>query len=466
MIIFENKVDFNKNILEYKFQKSDIIDTFSEGMIKNNNLKGVLPISFQQIDNEKIYRYDISGCISLRDFLSKPVWKDDLINIFKNIISVFRLASEYMIEEEYFILDTNYIFVSDKNKEIKMVCLPLENIVQNIDISDFIRNILMSIKYQSSEDTGYVIEILNYVNSNSNYSLNDLMNMLGSISQAKSIEKVKVQQAEKKKPIIEPEKTVIKREQVRIPVQDTQQKSVVPPIVKPLEVEPKVIKIEENNKKSRKDGIPTLRKRFSKRDDETEPKVEQPIKKKSIIPTLKGRKKDTEKEIKKRSSIPTLNKRKGVDITNVGQSGPINSNVTTTYAKDVMPRDFAGTTVLNEDEGTTVLSEGTTVLSENQFNTIKYPTLKRISTNEIKDVVKTVFTIGKDIRINDFIVNNSAVSRKHARIESDDGRYYIVDLNSTNKTIVDGTVVPPNYRVELFSGSRIKIADEDFIFEI
>ena len=54
----------------------------------------------------------------------------------------------------------------------------------------------------------------------------------------------------------------------------------------------------------------------------------------------------------------------------------------------------------------------------------------------------------------------------HADIITHDGRYYIVDKNSTNKTFVDGKVIPPDTETEIFQGTKIRLADEDFTFVI
>ena len=76
-----------------------------------------------------------------------------------------------------------------------------------------------------------------------------------------------------------------------------------------------------------------------------------------------------------------------------------------------------------------------------------------------------VFNIGKDEQFNDFIISdNTAVSRKHAEIHYENGKYFILDLNSTNKTIVDGTIVRPGYKFELFSGCRICFIIINFCF--
>ncbi len=50
---------------------------------------------------------------------------------------------------------------------------------------------------------------------------------------------------------------------------------------------------------------------------------------------------------------------------------------------------------------------------------------------------KQVTSIGRSTN-NDIVIDIPEVSRNHARIEYRDGRFYLVDLGSTNGTIVNG----------------------------
>lgn len=108
---------------------------------------------------------------------------------------------------------------------------------------------------------------------------------------------------------------------------------------------------------------------------------------------------------------------------------------------------------------------GTTVLGGDSIEEPTYPYLIREKTQEKVSVDKPSFRIGKESRYCDyFIANNNAISRSHADILTRENRYYIIDHNSTNKTYVDGKVVPVEKQVEIFTGSKIRLANEDFTF--
>lgn len=114
------------------------------------------------------------------------------------------------------------------------------------------------------------------------------------------------------------------------------------------------------------------------------------------------------------------------------------------------------TTVLGGDGGageTTVLGGGASA------------TLTRSKNGETTRINRNEFTIGKERSKVDYCVSdNGSISRRHAKIMSRGGNYYIVDLGSTNCTYVNGAKVQPNVETAIVSGDKIKLADEEFTF--
>jgi pSer/pThr/pTyr-binding forkhead associated (FHA) protein len=85
---------------------------------------------------------------------------------------------------------------------------------------------------------------------------------------------------------------------------------------------------------------------------------------------------------------------------------------------------------------------------------------------ESKMLPEPVFRIGRDADLTHYKVNgNRFISRVHAEIRSRDGRHYIVDLGSMNKTFVGGAEIPPYTEVELLPGTTFRLHDEDFTFK-
>ncbi|MDE7201879.1 MAG: FHA domain-containing protein [Lachnospiraceae bacterium] len=73
-------------------------------------------------------------------------------------------------------------------------------------------------------------------------------------------------------------------------------------------------------------------------------------------------------------------------------------------------------------------------------------------------------TVGKLANVSDFVINDAAVSKMHARFEEHDGRVYICDLNSTNGTARNGVLLGVNQSVALEPGDRLRFGRTYFTY--
>lgn len=80
------------------------------------------------------------------------------------------------------------------------------------------------------------------------------------------------------------------------------------------------------------------------------------------------------------------------------------------------------------------------------------------------NINKPEFIIGKERSRVDCCINNNAVSRRHAKISSNGGVFFITDLGSSNFTYVNGEQLSPNVPKQLSNGDTVKLADEEFEF--
>lgn len=119
----------------------------------------------------------------------------------------------------------------------------------------------------------------------------------------------------------------------------------------------------------------------------------------------------------------------------------------------------------NDDEtGLLMTDERTGLLQE---DTTHYPILYRVLTEERISINKPVFRLGKENSYVDYFVsNNPMVSRSHADIVTRGVRYYIIDLNSKNKTYINDQMIPSQCEIEIFDGNTIRLGNEEFVFYV
>jgi len=110
--------------------------------------------------------------------------------------------------------------------------------------------------------------------------------------------------------------------------------------------------------------------------------------------------------------------------------------------------------------------EKTAFLGDGRFSKeIAY--LVREKTGEKKLVDKPLFLIGRNQSSMDYAISdNKSISRHHASIVSEDNRYYLIDNDSINKTVLDGIPLIPNEKTEMFSGAKLMFSNEEFTFMV
>ncbi len=121
-------------------------------------------------------------------------------------------------------------------------------------------------------------------------------------------------------------------------------------------------------------------------------------------------------------------------------------------------------TAMNEEGETTLLSGAgeTTLLSQS----IHGGHLTRSKNGESVEINKEVFIIGRESSRVDYCVKgNTSVGRVHAKIVVRAGVAYLVDLNATNGTFLNGVRCTPNREMPLKSGDKITFSDEEYSYQ-
>ena len=114
-----------------------------------------------------------------------------------------------------------------------------------------------------------------------------------------------------------------------------------------------------------------------------------------------------------------------------------------------------------DSNGEIVSENDTVLLNERRKKTF----LLRVSNNEKIIIRGNRLRIGTEEKSVDYcIADNCAVSRMHAEIIHRNNSYFIVDNNSTNHTFINEQEIRSKREMKLQSKSRIKLADEEFIF--
>lgn len=348
--------------------------------INANKVPGLLHLDVVQKGSSFKLIYNITGFISLKEFLRTPLNKQLFAQILQNILANLKAVESAYFNQQYLLMDINQVYVNPNTQHIYFTYVPILMFESGTSLREFLLSIIQHGTFAPGEDNSYVRDYITILNSGINFSV--------------------------------------------------------------FELEEYINKLLGQN---------------SSRIQEVEcPNCKTKLKKGTNYCHACGAK----------VSGNTGNTGKGVydplaDTT--GDSAVVDDVVEeeVIVRKDNTQGLSDGTTVLGADPG------GTTVLGSEELEEPVFPYLIREKTEENISVNKPSFRIGAERKYVDYWVNdNSTVSRSHADILTREKRYFIIDLNSTNKTYVDGRAIPVEKEIELFDGTRIRLSNEEFVFHI
>ena len=486
------------SFLVYPLNPEDELDTMGIGMIGNNHIPHILPISFTQIDEARYLRYSISSKITLESFFSGMVNRKRLLGIFIGICEAIEAGDEYMLESSMLVLDKKYIFANVSTDEPYLVYLPVLNERDPLDLGRFFKEIMFSTQFDPSEDCSYVAGIINFLNTSTHFSLKEFETLLYKLKDGtlpgtlKEEEKMKVPAATTTpsgaavRPTPAVRLTPVTPAPATAPVQPVSAESAAPPVPGPA---PAPVSSPPERKESitgaseaRTPSVTGLDFAIPGQDAAAKKPVPfhmpkgqtpRPEKKKGFL-GFGGKKEKAKQEAPAVQSAPPEVSPPPVHpapaVPGFGQA----QAQTPAWVKNTSSVLKEGqTTVLRGGTAqTTVLSNGaaeTTILTnpEAEARPVRKPVLVRAKNGAMTPIDKILFRIGTERSFaNLWISDNSAVSHAHADIINRDGDYFVRDNNSTNHTYLNGTQLVSNQEYQLKSGDELVFANERFLFKI
>lgn len=390
----------------------DRIDEFEYEMIRSNQINHLIPV-VKNIENDSIsLEYNINEMKNINEYIEgNPMKESEIVEFLKGYFVLLESLDEYMLLPEHISLDLENIYVNDKG--LQFMYIPSDKLYSR-DLRELIT--LLLYKTKIIDDKRSLYPLFRYTSESASDNeiksiLNNLVLNTENVSGESTIEKY----------VSISDSFTNRQNQIKL--------STTVPKKSEIVEEVKVVNKEEKPKK----------KGFFAKLFERKPKDKKNTKNEKS-------KKEKPAKIKKTSSSESkLSRFKSAK----SQAKEIsNAAVANTAPKE---QEYFETTVLGENE-----NSGKTNVS-----------LIRLKTNEVYNLPENEeFSIGSSSNNSCVIKDNSAISRKHAKIIKVDGNYYVCDLNSTNGTSVEGIKIEKGGNSLIQSGNRIDLANEAFSFYI
>lgn len=396
----------NKYIVVNKLTYPEAINERELNAIAAGMLEHLIPVHAEKSKKGAIIKSSIVGMMSLQSYFSGIVSKKMFLDVISQMIAVVKECEKNLMNVNNLMLDFEYIFLDPVTKKIKCIFWPIVNNSNSYILAEFFKEIPFRVVFSKHENHDYVGTYLRYFKNHTPFSINGFEKIIFELM-GKTVEN-----------------------KTHLPSGSTGFG----------DIDRQSAKLEEVKGSTGNIAYNPLSQNHQ---------VQEPISlEKSNICSRCGNKCSESARFCGECGSP------------LNDVEPITSGMTEAPVKSGT-ENFSETIVLGQED----YGGGTTVLGADVYEEPVFPYLIREKTQEKISVNKTSFRIGKERQYCDYFVsNNNAVSRSHADIITKETRYYIIDNNSTNKTYVDGRVIPVQKEIEIFPGTKIRLGNEEFVF--
>jgi len=83
-----------------------------------------------------------------------------------------------------------------------------------------------------------------------------------------------------------------------------------------------------------------------------------------------------------------------------------------------------------------------------------------LKNDEITLQIKPNDIVGRNYKGSEYFTKYPTVSRKHCEFIYENNKWYIKDLNSTNKTYLNNQIIEPSKKVEIKNGDEISLSSK------
>lgn len=396
--------DNSGRILLYSLDKGERVSPFFVGMFKNNEIKGVAPFKVIEDNNGTRLEFLPKGDATLAMLMAQPQKRDRMLTVLANIGSVIADAEEYMLAENSFILESNYVFVNTHTLDVHLIYDPTYN-RNGYYYRALTKMWALKANHDLSEDAMYPTEVIRIIND---------INTDAAVLQRKITE--------------------LRDTAPKAPRQQNETAANTGLAAKMLGG----IKLAP--------PAPSQNAPVKSAPAQSAPVQSAPA---QNVPTQ-----NVTSQTAPAQNVPAQNA--------PAQAAPAQSNPIRFMPTAMRQAPVRNT---NPDDNATVFANDMTQ-PETASPSVKKAFLVDMEGRRVY-IDKPKFQIGKGRATatpNDLIISNPGVSRAHALIEHIDTEYYLVDLYSLNGTFINNERISSNERRRIINGDTITFANQQYYF--
>lgn len=162
-ILNDNKE--NKSVVKIKLSEKETVNKFDYGIISSGTYSTLSRVNQMQFDGDKTLVYHVSSEKNLEEWLTEKHSEFEFTSILSSSAKTFADIVDSGLTLENILYDSKYIFISQKNKTIEFLYVPLDNHKSTVTPYDFILDFIKRVDFHVGESPTYLPELISFVSA-------------------------------------------------------------------------------------------------------------------------------------------------------------------------------------------------------------------------------------------------------------------------------------------------------------
>ena len=173
--------------LVYHLSEDEEVDTYCFRMMEAAGPGWLVPLTSYDGTKSGVRRigYDITDMTPVSLLTSGGVGISIIADIFGQIISSVSASEKYLFDSSMFVLDRDYVYFHHDTGQTKLLLIPVKNGISHESFRERLRElfkkVLYNTRYLSEKDGIRLVELLNYINNERDFTVKGLTDILDNI---------------------------------------------------------------------------------------------------------------------------------------------------------------------------------------------------------------------------------------------------------------------------------------------
>lgn len=170
--------NFDKEqFLTFNIDSDAKLDEELLNFLEDEEPRGIVPVIYEEEEEYDAFSYNITDKIHLSELSNQEINAEMVLMVMRSLVMTLIDMAEYRIPLAYLVLNRNYIYV-DSDYRIEFICVPLEDMQEDVNLNSFLRNFLASLRFDLSERGDYVARLFTYINNPALFNLRNMVNLI------------------------------------------------------------------------------------------------------------------------------------------------------------------------------------------------------------------------------------------------------------------------------------------------